>query len=105
MRSITRTPSGEISARATSIPRNGAIESWMTSSRFMRNVPLTLVGPLPFKSTANDIFAVTASHAGERLISSSIYSVSDKLPIDTPFFMFRVDEHEEINTISKALNK
>ena len=79
MRSITKTPSGDISARATSIPKNGAIESWITSSRFMRNVPFTLVGPLPFKSTANDIFAVIASHPGERLISSSIYSDSDKL--------------------------
>ena len=106
MRSITNIPSGEISARTTSKPMSGAVrDNCITSSRFMRIVPFTLVAPFPFKSTAIDIFAVKASHAGARLRTSVIYSVSERLPIDTLFFMLLVEEQEETSVNNTAPNK
>ena len=102
MRSITKIPSGEISALATSIPKKGAMESWMTSPFLMRSVPLTFVAPLPSKSMANAIFAVKASHPPAFTITFSTNSDSVIPSMEWVVFNDFVDEQEAINTTTKV---
>lgn len=96
---------GDILVCVILIFKNGVIESWIILLCFMCNVLFILVGFLLFKLMVNDIFVVIVFYFGEWLISFFIYFDLDKLLIDIFFFIFWVDEYEEINIISKVLNK